>query len=191
MIFVVGGPCRTGKTTLGRMLQQDLGIAPVPTDALVWMLQVGAPQLGVRHGARFDKAERLLPFLVPFVEAYTAGDRTLVLEGDAIAPDHLSTLAARDRVRACFLGHRRARPEDLVVDGGWAVGYSPDRLRALAEFVAASSERTAEACRMHGWPYVDVGERGRAVALHEALQTLLPLPDDARSRADRQHFKEH
>ena len=173
VIFIVGGPCRTGKTTLGSMLHRALGVSPVPTDALVWMLQLGAPQLGVRHGARFDKAERLFPFLAAFVDAYTAGDKTLILEGDAVAPEHASGLAGRHQVQACFLGHRQALPNDLTMDLGWASGHSREQLQRLAQFVALSSERTAKDCRRMGWPYFDVGERGRAAALTEALETLL------------------
>lgn len=176
MIFIIGGPCRTGKTTLGRMLHRALGISPVPTDALVWMLQIGAPELGVRHGTRFDKAERLFPFLEPFVDAYTAGDQTLILEGDGIAPRHVSTLADRHQVHACFLVHCQARPEDLTMDGGWATDHSPEQLHSLAQFVAQSSERTAQECRRLGWPYFDVGEGGRAAALKEALDSLLKGP---------------
>lgn len=173
MIFIVGGPCRTGKTTLGQMLHRAVGISPVPTDALVWMLQVGAPELGVRHGTRFDKAERLFPFLAPFVDAYIAGGQTLILEGDGVAPQHASTLADRHPVQACFLGHRQPVPEDLIMDGGWATGHSPEQLHSLAQFVALSSERTAQECQRLGWPYFDVGERGRAAILEEALETLL------------------
>ena len=173
MIFIVGGPCRTGKTALGRMLHRALGVSPVPTDALVWMLQVGAPELGVRHGTRFDKAERLFPYLVPFVNAYTAGDQTLILEGDGVAPEHASTLAESYAVHACFLGHRRALPHDLIMDGGWASDHGPEQLRSLAQFVALASERTAQECLRLGWPYFDVGERGRVAALKEAFETLV------------------
>ena len=107
MIFIIGGPCRTGKSTVARRLQEVVGVSPVPTDALVWMLQVAAPQLGVRHGTRSDKPERLFPFLRPFVDAYTAAGDTLVLEGDAVAPDQVFLLAKDREVRACFLGNCR------------------------------------------------------------------------------------
>ena len=173
LLFVIGGPCRTGKSTLARMLHAAVGVPAVPTDALVWMLQVGAPDLGVRHGRLVDKAERLFPFLMPFVDAYTASGATLVLEGDAIGPLEASALAHQHNVRACFIGHSGARPEDLTLDDGWAARHSSEQLSSLAHFVAEGSLRLAAECRRAGWPYFDIAQHGRASALAAALESLL------------------
>lgn len=176
MLIVIGGPCRVGKSTLAGTVSDALGCSPVPTDALVWMLQKGAPELGVRHGTNLDKGERLFPFLAPFVEAYTASGQTLLLEGDAVAPRHVSTLAEHLPTRACFLVHLGVRPPDLARDGGWAARHSPEQLASLARFVAHASERIVEECRQFGWPYFDVGEPDRASALRAAREAILSGP---------------
>lgn len=173
MLIVVGGPCRVGKSTLAGLLRDALGCSPVPTDALVWMLQKGAPQLGVRHGTDLDKGERLFPFLTPFVEAYTAAGQTLLLEGDAIGARHVSALAGSIPTRACFLGHVGVQPSDLIHDGGWAARHGPERLRSLARFIGEASQRVREECRELGWPYFDVGEPDRPTALRAAREAIL------------------
>ena len=145
----------------------------MPTDALVWMLQIGAPSLGIRHGSS-DKAQRLQAFLGPFVEAATAyGARDLILEGDALTPQGCQgLLTTGGGGRAVFLGNRLASPARLVVDGACAAELDEFQRDDLTSLVRAASTEIENRCAEAGLAYFDTGV-DRESALRSALHTLV------------------
>ena len=173
MLYLIGGPTRVGKTTLAERARHQVGASLVPTDALVWMLQVGAPGLGVRHGSP-DKAVSLQPFLGPFVEAATVyGARDLILEGDALTPGGCPELLSLGvGGRAVFLGNRAVRPADLVIGGGYAADLQESELDELARAVRTASREIQKQCAEAGLAYFDTGS-DREDVLRAALHALM------------------
>ncbi|HUR76876.1 MAG TPA: AAA family ATPase [Acidimicrobiales bacterium] len=172
MLYLIGGASRTGKSSVASELARRIGVSVVSTDALVWALQHGAPELGVRHGVHDDKAASLFRFLTPFVEASTNGGRSLILEGDALRPEQAVALSVRFETRACFVGNVSAQAADLVVGGGWAADQPPDQLARLAGWVATVSREIATACASAGIEYFDVGARKRDATIAAAVAHL-------------------
>ena len=171
MLYLIGGPSRVGKSTVASRLSEASGASLLTTDAIVWMLQVAAPQLGVRHGSA-TKPDDARPYLIPFVEAATVdGTRDLILEGDALGPPVVAEFLQRWDGRAVFLGGATFDEADVRAGGGYVSTLSEDGIMALASFIRRRSFVEQIECETLGLPYIDVGEdRGKALA--DALTVL-------------------
>lgn len=169
MLYLIGGPSPVGKSTLASGLHEATGASLVATDAIVWMLQVAAPELGVRHGSE-SKAEDAARFVGPFVEAATVyGTRDLILEGDAIGPATAAELLNTwEDSRAVFLGAEGFSEADVLAGGGYVSTLEPDTVAALLEHIRRRSRLERLACEAIGIPYVDVS-RDRRDAIAKAL----------------------
>lgn len=176
MIFVIGGAARAGKTTLARRLEQELRVAGSPTDAIVWMLQSAAPELGIGFPIVPENADAAIPFVIAHAQALSMrGARDLVVEGVAVLPRHVHRMEAAFpagvECRAVFLGQEQATPASIAVGGGWAAQGDAEERSKWARQTREVSAVVRQECIDLGLPYFDVGADWGA-ALESALITL-------------------
>jgi cytidylate kinase len=171
VLYLIGGPSRVGKSTLAQRLHEAVGASLVTTDAIVWMLQVAAPQLGVSHGTP-TKPIDTLPYVLPFVEAATVyGSRDLILEGDAIGPSTVTELLSRWRGRAVILGASGMTATECRARGGYVSELADDEVDELVRHIRERSAVERAACAELEIRHVDVDDL--AVAARDAWSALV------------------
>ena len=177
VVYIVGGPARAGKTTLGERLRAAADVSVISTDALIWSIAAVTPELGIGFGAGQDPG-KVLAYLGPFLYAATNwGQFGFALEGVGFGPEHLGLITAdlpdTVEVRACFLVHTTATTADLTIGGGWLAHETYDEFRdKVVESLRAVSVSVAAKCGEHGVACFDIAQ-GREEALTAAVDHLL------------------
>ena len=73
--IIIAGPGRSGKSTLARMISEDLGYYIINSDKLVSVFQNAYPDLNIRLNWDRDKTtENLAPFLGHFLGTFSSED---------------------------------------------------------------------------------------------------------------------
>jgi len=114
MIYLIGGPGRSGKTTLAMRLNKRHGIAYFSLDYLMMGLYHGAPELEIDpNNSEVLVALRMWPVVKPLITAMLENGEEYCVEGFAVTPEHVQQLEERfsEDFRACFLGYCTADPE--------------------------------------------------------------------------------
>lgn len=181
MIYLVGGPPRVGKSTVADIAMSEGGIPHCSTDMLVGMLEMAAPQLGVRHGFHADKSESVASLMIAFISSADEGNESYLIEGDVITPSLVSAVrSVVSSVRCVFIGNSALTVDDLRLFLDWLEGCSDAEYeRTRREIVERSALLGAE-CGRTGLNYVDMAN-GWTKGLAEDLTALelkdLPIED--------------
>lgn len=174
VIYLLGGPPRSKKTTVAEHLAKSEGIPFIGTDALAFMLQRAAPQLGIGLGTDADeRRSALLPFVRALVECQTLTTPDYLIEGEAIAPADVPDLAEEFDIAACFAGYSSLTVDELLVKRPSWIEYLDDAAREALPAQIVERSRAIEAdCHRLDLTYVDVsGSHTEAVA--RVVQALL------------------
>jgi hypothetical protein len=139
LLYLIGGPARSGKSVLaGRLLQQHR-VPYFSLDYLTSGLSLGAPVLGVHHdlSAR-ERGERLWAVVEPMLRNIAEVEPAYLIEGEAFLPDRLAALAKEygGVIRVCFLGYARCDVEAKTAAirahpspvNDWVAGLTPEAL---------------------------------------------------------------
>jgi putative acetyltransferase len=108
MIYLIGGPGCSGKTTLAWRLLRQIHIPFFSLDYLMMGLHHGAPALGVDpNQPELLVAPKVWQVCKPMLVAMLENGENYCLEGFAITPDHADQLFELfpDNLRVCFLGY--------------------------------------------------------------------------------------
>lgn len=183
MIYLVGGPSRSGKSTLALRLLRQHHVPYFSVDYLTSGLAAGAPALGVLHDLpNRVRGERVRPVLLGVLRNIVEVEPRYLVEGDALLPGLVAELEAEYAgcVRACFLGYARCGVEEKCASirsvpgpiNDW-VADLPDA--ELARLVSEGREWSAfleEDCARHGLRYFD-GSADFEAAIREGESHLL------------------
>lgn len=168
MLYLIGGPGRSGKTTLARRLTLHHHIPHLGLDHLMMALARGAPGLGIDPSApEAEITARIWPVCEALIEALLAGGEEMALEGFSIMPAHVEALRRRhgEAFRACFLGQPGIDPharwhleQQTAVMESWMLDLGPDA--GIAEFGRLrETGRTLEReCDRLGLPFFDTSD---------------------------------
>jgi hypothetical protein len=165
MLYLIGGPGRSGKTTLAWQLARRHGIPFFSLDYLMMGLHHGAPALQVNpNDPEAEAASRMWPVCKAMLVAMLENGEEYCVEGFALTPEHVSQLSALfpAGIRACFLGYCTADAAAKLADEArhpTTNAWPPERPReeALAEiesFKVASLALRAE-CARRGYAFFD------------------------------------
>jgi len=159
---IIAGPSRTGKTTLARKLNRELGHFVISVDKLVATFHGAYPQLNIRlNWNREATTDNIAPFLAHFLGAFSSnlgvahelnlrahcveGNR-FVLEGGYFNLDKMLPILKQygmeqlgDRFLLVGLVQNNKTPDEFVRDlreydtrDDWTYGLSDDELREYA-----------------------------------------------------------
>jgi len=160
--IIIAGPARSGKTTLARKLNEELGCFVITLDKLVAAFQEAYPQLDIRLAWNRKKAaENIAPFLGHFLGLFSSPDgrgllpyshgavkgNRFVLEGayfdfEKILP--ILSMYAMEELRDNFLLIGLVQNEKTAdafvsdfkrydTEDDWTYGFSDGDLREIAE----------------------------------------------------------
>jgi hypothetical protein len=193
MIYLLGGPPRTGKSTLARRLNQHHGLPVVSTDLLRGVLITVVPELraAMQGGDPYQEAEVLYPFLRQTIAVANVQLSDCVVEGVGFFPTHVTRLRSElgMPVRCCLLGRSTASPEDLFGYESQHRVYdklSAEQKEAFGRMVVGWTHRLAADCEEHGAPFTDLAQGPFADSMQTAETMLLGAaagqPDPRESR---------
>ncbi len=172
MIYLVGGPPRVGKSTLALIALEEAGIPYCSTDMIVGMLEVAAPELGVRHGFHADKASSMTGLLTHFVCCADIGNDAYLIEGDVITPAFAQLIAPQvSEMRAVFLGNSALTLDDLRHAPDWLENSETTEYEMVQREVVARSQRLRAECEQLGYAYVEMSQ-DRNASFATALKAL-------------------
>lgn len=172
MIYLVGGPPRVGKSTLALIALEEAGIPYCSTDMIIGMLEVAAPQLGVRHGFHDGKAESMTGLLTHFVCCADIGNDAYLIEGDVVTPAFAELIAPQlSEMHAVFLGNSMLTLDDLRHAPDWLENSEPAEYETVQREVVARSLALKSECERLGQVYVEMGA-DRNAAFAAALKAL-------------------
>jgi hypothetical protein len=174
-LYLIGGPPRTGKTTLAKRILRERGIPWASTDAVrdtVSPVVPGLVEAGRLGEPPEPEADLLVPFIVRFAldMAYVAGG-AYVVEGIGFLPRDVHRFERHgDDVRAVFVGFSDVTLAsiDLHAPHSWQATATDDERTRLVPWILDSSERYRADAAAHRQPYVDLSpdfEAGHDAAL--------------------------
>jgi hypothetical protein len=177
VIYLIGGPPRTGKTLLARRLGRRLGIGWLSLDTLRFVMRDVLPEVAELVG--FGRppgpwADRFYPYVRDAVlsSAYVEGD--YIVEGVDFMPRHARALGAETPVTACFLG--LSSPDLATIDAhSGRMDYQKHESRAVRDgfpgWIASWTAAVRAECQQLGLPFFDLSGDYEAQA-DRALQAL-------------------
>jgi hypothetical protein len=172
MIYLIGGPPRVGKSTLALIALEEAGIPYCSTDMIVGMLEVAAPELGVRHGFHAGKAESMTTLLTHFVCCADIGNDAYLIEGDVITPAFATLIAPQlSEMRAVFMGNTALTLDDLRHAPDWLENSAAAEYEMVQREVVERSRRLRAECAELGHAYVEMSQE-RDAAFAAALKAL-------------------
>lgn len=181
MIYLIGGPPRTGKTRLAQRLSRQLGIGWFPLDTLRYAVRALVPEVtemnsfGQPPGPWAD-------FFHPYVRDtvlssdYVAGD--YIIEGIDFMPRHARALAAEIPVRCCFLGLSTADLATIDAHAGrmdYQQHLDPEARDAYPRWIERWTRDVHAECTQLHLPFVDLAHDYEAQA-SQALAILAEPP---------------
>ena len=169
LLFLVGGPKRTGKSIIGRRFNARTGVSVVSSDDVIGMLEVAAPALGIGHDtATTWRVNRDLcaPFLEAFAEIRCRRGLPVLIEGELL-PESVGRLLEWHGclVRACFVGDIAASAEskyETLVEHikreplDWLWGYSEAQISRIAKEILEDSREYEQAAGELEIPFFDM-----------------------------------
>jgi hypothetical protein len=168
LIYLLGGPMRTGKSQAARRFNKRTGISYISTDDLFRVLGLAAPQLkiGWDSGNSWrDNRELLTPFLVELARIRVQERNPILIEGE-LSPQTAGSLSEElgAECRACFVGSAdlslAAKVDALQAwsdaQGDWLSDGSPDLTEWAARESLAASLEYRQAATQLGIPYFEL-----------------------------------
>ena len=101
IIYLLGGPARTGKTLISLRFNAVSGISIVSTDDLADLVELAAPHLRIGHefGATWrETRDGLAPFVEGLADIRGREERPILIEGE-LHPASVKRLMGRFKVR--------------------------------------------------------------------------------------------
>lgn len=170
-IFLIGGPPRTGKSSLARRFMTDRHVPFVSTDMLLHMLRsLGGAPAGDYSGSPRIPVNALLDLAKSAIWTLDPPDYTI--EGDDLDPHMVAEFRKIATTAACFLGNEQATAQSLGESGGWAAQLSHHELAEWAATIRTTSVDLSTSCRALRLPYFDIST-GRSEALRAAYRALV------------------
>ena len=168
MIYLIGGPGCSGKTTLAWQLLKRKNIPFFSLDYLMMGLHHGAPDLGVDpNQPEAIVAPKVWQVSKPMLVAMLENGEEYCVEGFAITPDHTDHLCELfpDNLRACFLGYCTIDLEEKWRNEGryrenntWLLELSHDEALVQLENMQQESISLRERCLQKGYPFFDTSQ---------------------------------
>ncbi|MCR5629344.1 hypothetical protein [Eubacterium sp.] len=185
--IIIVGPSRSGKSTLAKRINEELGFFVLSTDKLVAIFENAYPNLDIRLNWDRDKTtENLAPFLGHFLGMFSADDgkglldyshgtvkeNHFVLEGayyDFEKVENILKLYGieniKDRFHLIGLVQREKSADDFYSDfkkfdteEDWTYSLSDDELKNVSEEAVSYNEEMYEKLTEYGFDIYDTSK---------------------------------
>lgn len=189
--FMIGGPPRSGKSTLASLLHDQVGGMIVRADTLMTAFTSTAAETGLSTSSAepFDSAFLSL-VVCRYVRSLSRREGVpVIVEGIGLTPDSVDRgLLRQARFRPVFLGYPYISVEEKTDQirrhaqtdpSCWSHGVSDLRLREITAAAIRDSLETRLKCFRAGLPFFDTGKDFEAT-LAAARERLLRQANDNR-----------
>ena len=161
MIYLIGGPIRTGKSNLANKILKNKQISVISTDVIIGLLKDYLKKDFNDPRPNFiQKAENFYPHLKELIKAnLILGNNDYVYEGDIILPEQTNALSKEFDIKVCFLGFSNISVDVLkqyIGDHKWLDELSEDELTQLPQKIIDTSKFIEEGCKKYNLNYFDL-----------------------------------
>jgi len=168
MLYLIGGPGRSGKTTLALRLLKHSGIAYFSLDYLMMGIYRAHPETGVNpNRPEAEVAPLLWPAARGVIRAMAENGEEYCVEGFCLGAEQIAEMRAMfpEVIRGCCLGYCSADPAEKLrlerthpTTNPWPMDR--DITDALAEFALQreASIRLRKDCTVQGVEFFDTGD---------------------------------
>jgi len=182
--IIIAGPSRTGKSTLAKRINDELGFFAIALDKLVATFGVAYPQLDIRlNWDREKTTDNIAPFLGHFLGMFSSADgrgllpyshaaangNRFVMEGGYFNFDKITPILKiygidelKDKFLLIGLVQTKKTVDELVTDfkkydtvSDWTYGFSDDDLREISEDVISHSRFMTDHLTRYGFTIYD------------------------------------
>lgn len=171
MIYLIGGACRVGKSTLAKIIFEQHRIPYIPTDILRGSLY---NHLNRPMELWAERPEFFFTYLKDFIQrANRAYPNGCVIEGDIFLPSQIASIG-EDWIKCAFLGASHITVEQIKLcdPNDWVHRLAAERQAGLAESIMINSKLIESEAANHKFAYFDI-HPDRNAALEDARKYLL------------------
>lgn len=166
--IILSGSSRSGKTTLARRLQKELGYSLISGDALICTFEAIYPQLGITHDGDHDTICRTWEnFIVVYINHLTQyEDIPFILDTFHLMPEQVARLKLHEKYIVRFLGYPDLTAQEKLdairtykTDHyDWTDERSdPNLLQDVTTFVRRSKDIMTQ-CALLGLPFINTSQ---------------------------------
>lgn len=151
--ILIIGPSRSGKTTLSRKINKELGYSIINLDDIICSFEASFPELGIMHDYNDIKvASRFAPFLNRYLKEISEGSNfyngsKYVIEGVSIDFEKVIPLIDREKYLIIGLTYNENTSEKLYNDvkkndteDDWTYYCSDEELKGNTEYFIKSNK---------------------------------------------------
>ncbi len=171
--ILIIGPSRSGKTTLSRKLNKEMGYSIISLDDIICGFQEAFPNLGIRHDYNDTKvATALAPFLIRYLKELSEGPNfyggcRFAVEGVAIDFDLVIPRINKKKYLLIGLTYNHITSEELYsniknndTEDDWTYYCTDEELKGNIEYFISSNRYLDTKFREYGIKTYDVsGDR--------------------------------
>jgi hypothetical protein len=191
--IIISGPSRTGKTTLARKINEELGHFVISVDKLAAVFQGAYPQLDIRLNWNREKTtDNISPFLAHFLGAFSSGQgyanelnlrahfirgNRFVMEGAYFNFDIMLPIlkmygieSLKDGFLPIGLAQNLKNADEFFNDfkkydtkDDWTYGFNDDELREISEEAVLYNSSMTRHLIKHGFDIYDTSFRRELV----------------------------
>lgn len=164
MLYVVGGPARSGKSTLARRFSEELKIPYFCVDQVLIGLEKGAPGLGITHEQRtLDRAGKMWMILKPMLVNIYKSEPEYFMDGDVLLPEYMAELGQEiEFIKVCYLGYAHSDPQQKLKSireytgpNNWMKNLSDDEILDHVNYGIELSEYLEKEAQKYNFKYFD------------------------------------
>jgi predicted kinase len=158
MVYLVGGPLRSGKSRLRDILLKEYKIPGMSTDILMNALGKSIYNSKVSNNSDINLRQLLLtPIIESIIDELIKQKESFLIEGSLITPGLVNKYKDVSEIKGCFLGYKSVEVEQKLKDiknnpnnFEWTFELSDHELRTtLEEHIRRSKELAIECTRLN------------------------------------------
>ena len=161
---IICGVARSGKTTLAKMLGDQLGYSVVCTDDLVGPFHHSFEELGISHADEFKTSESIARFLHNYFYTLSKNKAfNYIIEGYYMFPQDMAKFKHRDDFEIVYLAYPKLTAKQIFDairkndnKDDWTFAVPDEFLMARCEIFEKISKMIEEDCKKFGFAFYDV-----------------------------------
>ena len=175
----IGGPIRSGKSTLAQMLYHQLNYSVLELDTIVHSFTVVFPELGINEKYPKDMDARFGPFAYEVLNCCDMdrkyGGIRVCINGFQLKPETISKFRKVDNMIVVYLGMSDVTPEQLFDNikrmqkkGDWTMDKNDTSLLEICKQIVNTSKEIKQECEKYNYLYFDT-----SVNREQVLQSIV------------------
>lgn len=160
--IIIVGAARSGKTTLAKKINQDLGLSVVSVDAMITAFQEVFPELNIRHHGACRHL--ITPFAISYIKDLTNNysDVGFVVESYHLQLKDISEKLDKNLFKTIVLGYPQLTPKEVFNNirkfdrpSDYTHWMSDEDILNMAKRHVQSSQNFAKESKELGFDFVD------------------------------------